>query len=607
MSHDTANPTDADVFISYAQDEDGEQALQLADELEAEGTKVWVAERSIEGAQNYGPEVVAALERCKVFVLLCSLASVHSQHVAVEVQLAFESGRPILPLRLDDTPFPDRLRYWLTGWNWIDVSGPPSAWLPRVLRVLQRLGVSRDGAHDIARPTGATARRATPSLEIRYAKSDDVNIAYQVFGVDSPDLLAFSSAVLPIDGMHDEPSLASFDERLASFSRVIRFDRRGVGMSDPIALDNPPTLEQWVHDAVAVLDAAGSDRAALFAPRDSSLQAILLAATYPDRVTSLVIVNGTARTAQAEDYSFGVPQRLLDSFLAVNMEPDAVERGFDYLALAAPGVAGDSAFRAWWNRAGQRGASPAAARAIQAVYLQADVRPLLPMVQAPTLVIHRRDNASIRVGHGRYLAEHIPGAKYLELPGADDLYWVGQTDAMLDEIEEFLTGARRAPDPDRILATVLFTDIVDSTRQLAALGDSRWRDLLDRHDGMVRQHLRRFRGQEIKTTGDCILATFDGPARAVTCACAIRSSAAQLGLEVRAGVHTGEIEVRGDDIGGMAVHIASRVQALAEPSEVLVSRTVVDLIVGSGIATTDRGEHALRGVPGNWRLFAVEG
>jgi class 3 adenylate cyclase/DNA-binding SARP family transcriptional activator len=461
--------------------------------------------------------------------------------------------------------------------------------------------------HPLESYASAPARRQITIPETRYAKSSDVDIAFQVSGADSPDLLMFSTAVLPIDSMDEEPSLARFNDRLSSFARLIRFDVRGVGMSDAFAPSSPPTLEQWVQDAVAVLDAAGSERAALFGPRDASMQAILLAATHPDRVSSLIIVNGTARIARADDYSIGVPQRILDRFLEVNMEPNAVERGFDLLSVAAPSVATDGAFRSWWNRAGNRGASPARARATQAVYQRADLRPVLPLVSAPTLILHRRDNAMFRATHGRYLAAHIPEAKYIELPGADDLYWVGDADTMLDEIEEFLTGVRPGPRPDRILATVLFTDIVGSTRRVAEIGERRWRDLLDRHDLAVRRQLERFRGHEIKMTGDGVLATFDGPARAVRCGCAIRDAAAQLGLEIRAGVHTGEVEVRGDDIGGMAVHIAARVESLAEPSEVLVSRTVVDLIVGSGIEAVDRGEQVLDGVPGTWRLFAAEG
>jgi DNA-binding SARP family transcriptional activator/class 3 adenylate cyclase len=452
----------------------------------------------------------------------------------------------------------------------------------------------------------ATVRQRIAVPPTRYAKSGDADIAFHVLGIDSPDLLMFSSAVLPIDAIYEEPSFVHFNNRLASFNRLIQFDERGVGMSESFAPSSPPTLEQWVDDAAAVLDAAGSERAAVFGPRDASLQAILLATTYPDRVSSLIIVNGTARASRADDYPIGIPQNVLDRFLALNMEPDAVERGLDILATAAPSVADDDAFRAWWNRAGNRAASPARARAIQAVYLQADIRPLLPLVRVPTLILHRRDNGMFRAPHGRYLAEHIPGAKYVELPGADDLYWVGDTNAMLDEIEEFLTGVRPGPRADRVLATVLLTDIVGSTRRLAKVGERRWRDLLDRHDGVVREQLERFRGREIKMTGDGVLATFDGPARAVLCGCAIRDATAEMGLEIRAGVHAGEVEVRGEDIGGMAVHIAARIEALAGPGEVLVSRTVVDLIVGSGIETANRGEHVLEGVPGEWRLFAVE-
>lgn len=442
--------------------------------------------------------------------------------------------------------------------------------------------------------------------DICYAKSGDVDVAYDVVGIDSPDLLAFSSAVLPIDSVNEEPSLARFHDRLASFSRVIRFDMRGVGMSDPVTPSSPPTLEQWMHDAVAVLDAVGSKRTVLFAPRDSSLHAILLATTYPDRISSLVIVNGTARAIQAEDYPAGIPQRVLDRFLEVNMESNAVERGLDYLAIAAPSVAGDRAFRTWWDRAGHRGASPATARAIQAVYLHADVRPLLPLIQTPTLILHRHDNAVFRVGHGRYLAEQIPGAKYVELPGADDLYWVGDTDEMLDEIEEFLTGIRRGPNAERVLATVVFSDIVESTMRLAGAGDRRWRDVLDEHDRMAARQVHRFGGQLVKTTGDGILATFAGPARAIQCGLALCQGARQLGLEVRVGVHTGEVERRGNDIAGLGVHIAARLQSHAQPSEVWASRTVVDLVTGSGIVFMDRGEHQLRGVPGAWQLFAVK-
>ncbi len=442
--------------------------------------------------------------------------------------------------------------------------------------------------------------------ETRYAQPGNVNIAYQTLGSGTEDLLLIGGNHISIDSMDEEPSLARFHRRLASFSRLIRFDRRGVGLSDPIVPSDPPTLEQLAQDALAVMDAAGSSSAACLADGPAA-EAILMAATHPERIHRLVLVNSTARVMRAPDYPCGIPERLVTSFLDTVTKPDAVEEGVDDVALLNPSVAGDSAFRTWWVRAGRRGASPSVAQAILRVKWTADVRPLLPLVRVPTLVLHRAGFVVIRPEHGRYLAEHIPGSLYREIPGSDSLYWVGETELMLDEIEEFLTGARHGPEPNRVLATVLFTDIVDSTAQASALGDRAWRDRLDRHDAMARRQLERFRGREIKTMGDGFLATFDGPARAIQCACAIRDGAAQLGIEVRAGLHTGEVELLGDDVGGMTVNIGARVVALAGSGEVLVSRTVADLVVGSRTEFTDRGEHELKGVPGTWRLFAVGG
>jgi class 3 adenylate cyclase len=444
------------------------------------------------------------------------------------------------------------------------------------------------------------------AAETRYAQSGDANIAYQVVGDAPRDLLVFHAGNISIDSMDDEPSMFRFYRRLASFSRVIRFDRRGLGLSDPLVPSNPTTMEQLVEDALAVLDAAGSRSAACFADGPCG-EAILMGATHPDRITRLVLVNATARIMRAPDYPFGVPEPIVTHFLETVTRTDAVEQGVDDLAILNPSLAGDSAFRSWWVRSGRRAASPAVARAILGVKWLADVRPLLPQVRIPTLVMHRKDYRAIGLDHGRYLAEHIPEARFRELPGADNLYWVGDTELMLEEIEEFLTGTRPAPEQHRMLATVLFTDIVDSTAQASALGDRAWRDRLDLHDAMVRRQLERFSGREIKTIGDGFLATFDGPARAIQCAVAIRDGATQLGLEVRAGLHTGEIELHGEDIGGMTVNIGARVAALAGPREVLVSRTVADLVVGSGLAFSERGEHELKGVPGTWTLLAVEG
>ena len=388
---------------------------------------------------------------------------------------------------------------------------------------------------------------------MRYARDGDVYIAYHVLGADSPDLLVFSSAMLPIDCMDDEPSLARFHRRLASFRRLIRFDHRGIGLSDSVAPSDPPTLEQWMNDALAVMDAAGSLRAAVLAPRDASLEGILLAATYPDRVSSLIIVNGTARIPAADDYPQGVPQGILDEFLELNYEPDALDRGYDSLDFFAPTVARDDAFRTWWTRAGNRGAGPTTAKLVDQVRFHADVRALLPLVRVPTLVLHRRDNAAIQVGHGRYLAEHIPDATFVELPGADDLYWIGDTDRMLDEIEEFLTGARPGRDIDQVLATVVYIDIVDAKRHQTDRGERTWRQLVARYNEVAARQLERFRGREIATASDDVLATFDGPARAVSCAQAIRDAATKLGFDVRAGVHIGEVDARGENAGGLTI------------------------------------------------------
>jgi DNA-binding SARP family transcriptional activator/pimeloyl-ACP methyl ester carboxylesterase len=468
---------------------------------------------------------------------------------------------------------------------------------------LALLGVDTDAST----PRAATAHRPVMVARpvIRFAKDGDVSIAYHVFGVDSPDLLAFSSAMLPIDSMDEEPSLASFHQRLASLRRLIRFDLRGVGMSDSVVPSDPPTLEQWAHDALSVMEHAGSLRASVFAPRDASLPAILLAATHPDRVTSLILVNGSARYARAEDYPAGLPQRILDEFLDHNFEPDALDRGYDSLGFFAPTVAHDETFRAWWNRAGNRGASPATAHLIDRVLLTADVRPFLEHVRAPTLVLHRRDDVAVPIGQGRYLAEHIPNATFVELPGADDLYWIGDTERMLDEIEEFLTGVPQRAHTDRVLATVVFAEIVGAPEQLSRLGERRWRDLLDSQLVAVRRELERCRGHEINMTGDRVAAAFDGPVRAVIFAQAVRDAATQLGLAARAGVHIGEVDLEGGSADETTVQLAARIAALAEPREVLVSRTVVDVIVGSDISTVDRGEHLLNSAPGSWRLYAV--
>ena len=446
------------------------------------------------------------------------------------------------------------------------------------------------------------------STRTRCAKTSGVDIAYQVLGEGPIDLLLFAGWGIPIECMDDERSWARFQRRLASFSRLIRFDIRGVGLSDRGSASSPPTREQWVADAIAVLDAVSSERAAVLAPFGNSGDGIILAARHPERVSGLIVVNGMARTMWAPDYPIGRreddldPSRRLDAYKA-----EAEELGFDVLAMMAPSVSHDPTFRAWWDRSGNLGAGPAMAEANWTTIYATDARELLPTIQAPTLVIQRRETPFIPSQHGHYVAENIVGATYVELAGADTLYWVGDTEVMLDEIEEFVTGVRGGSGSERVLATVLFTDIVASTDQAAQLGDERWRVLLDRHDQSVRTQLDRFRGREVKTVGDGFVATFDSPRRAIECAVAIRATLEAANIAVRAGIHAGEIEIRGDDVAGLAVHIAARVSALGGSGEVLVSSTVKGLVVGSTIEFSERGEHELKGVPGNWKLFAVKG
>jgi class 3 adenylate cyclase len=448
-----------------------------------------------------------------------------------------------------------------------------------------------------------------PNSRARYATSGDVEIAYQVLGEGPTDLLLYAGGTIPIDCVDDEPSMARFHRRLASFCRLLRFDRRGVGLSDRGSSSAPPTTEHWVQDAVTILDAVGSERATVLAPFVDSPAGLMLAATHPDRVSGLVVINGAARAMWAPDYPDGIPQSLVASLgmFRLGAEPDAVEQGYDTLAVLSPSVADDAAFRSWWDRSGNLGMTPAMARAGQAALYTTDVRHCLRDIRVPTLVMQRADNPVFAIGHARYLAEHISGARLIELPGPDLLYWVGDTGPMLDEIEEFVTGVRGGSGVERVLATVLFTDIVGSTDRAAKLGDGRWRDLLDRHDQNVRTQIERFRGREVKTVGDGFVATFDSPGRAIECAVAIREILKGFDIDVRAGIHTGEIEVRGDDVAGMAVHIGARVSALASPGEILVSSAVPPLVVGWGMQFEDRGERELKGVPGSWRLFCVEG
>lgn len=443
----------------------------------------------------------------------------------------------------------------------------------------------------------------------RYAKCGDMDIAYQVLGDGPTDLLVLPGPFVPIDSIDDEPSLYRFHRRLASFSRVIRLDHRGVGLSSRLAAITTLGPKFWAQDAIAVMDAVGCEQATIFAPSFHAMNGLVLAADYPERVRSLIVVNGSARPLWAPDYPVGAQVRRADPFLTVALEPDAVERGFDVLSIVAPTVAGDDVFRAWWDLAGNRAGPPSMARAVSKVIAEADVRDVLGHIEAPTLILHRVGSTYIPVGHGRYLAEHIARSRLVELPGTDTLYWVGDTGPMLDEIEEFITGVRGGADAERMLATIMFTDIVGSTQHAAALGDDRWRDLLDNHDTIVCHEIQRFGGREVNTAGDGFVATFTSPSAAIACADDIVDAVAALGIEVRIGIHAGEVEVRdashGTDVAGVAVHIGARVCALAGPSEVLVSSTVRDIVAGSRHRFAERGEQELKGVPGRWRLCVL--
>jgi class 3 adenylate cyclase len=438
--------------------------------------------------------------------------------------------------------------------------------------------------------------------ETRWTKTPDgMHIAYQVIGSGPVDVVFMTSWTGNVEVEWEWPPLARFLRRLASFGRLIRLDVRGSGLSDSaVRLD--PTLEAQAKDLLSVLDAAGSARAALVANNLAGLMAMFFAASYPDRVSALVLDGCYARLARADDIPWGIPGEVLEERLA-----DAGERfgrGFA-LDFLAPSTLNDPEFVAGWARRARLTVSPAMGLAMARLSVETDVRPLLGAIRAPTLVLYRSGDRFAGKDHARYLAEHIPGATLAELPGVDNLSFVGDIDAVVGEIQEFLTGARHLPEFDRVLATVLFTDIVRSTPKLAEVGDHRWRELLDRHDELATSEIDRFRGRFVTSTGDGILATFDGPARAIRCARAITNGAVKLGLDVRSGLHTGEIEMRGTDVSGLAVHLAQRVCGLAGGGEVLVSRTVTDLVVGSGIAFEEHGTHELKGVPGHWQLFTV--
>ncbi|TMG83166.1 MAG: adenylate/guanylate cyclase domain-containing protein [Betaproteobacteria bacterium] len=438
--------------------------------------------------------------------------------------------------------------------------------------------------------------------QTRFTRSGNVHIAYQVVGEGPLDLVFVPGWVSHVELAWEEPTLASFLERLASFSRLIVFDKRGTGLSDRVPDIQLPTHEERMDDIRAVMDAAGSQRAAVFGFSEGGNLAALFAAMYPQRTTALITCGSFAKRIWAPDYPWAPTpeQRERDYEVVARDWGGAMD-----LANYVPSKVDDEAFMRRLATYFRRAASPGAAVALMRMNTQIDIRAVLPAIRVPTLVLQRVGDLDTNVEEGRFLARHIPGARLVELPGADHLAWVGDQDAILDEIQEFLTGVRPVSDIDRVLATVLFTDIVGSTETAARLGDRAWRVLLDSHHALVRKELARFRGHEVNTTGDGFLATFDGPARAIHCAFAVRDGARALGLATRAGLHTGEIEQAADDVRGIAVHIGARVAAAAGAGETLVSSTVKDIVAGSGIVFADRGAHTLKGVPGEWRLYAA--
>ena len=437
----------------------------------------------------------------------------------------------------------------------------------------------------------------------QYAKSGEISIAYQVVGDGPIDLVLVLGFATHLELQWEGAPFARFCERLGDFSRLILFDKRGTGLSDPVS--EVPTLEQRIDDVRAVMDAAGSERAALFGVSEGGPMSILFAATHPERATALVLHGAMARTTEAPDYPWGAPADALRESAAEFIAPYWGQEAEGTVELFSPSFAGDPRALDLAARLQRNAASPAMVQQIFEMFIGTDVRDVLPTIHVPTLVTHRRGDRVVNWRAGRDLAERIEGATYVELEGIDHLPWAGDSEAVVGEVQEFLTGARSAAEPDRVLATVMFTDICGSTERAAELGDALWRDLLEAHQTALRRDLDRFRGREVKSLGDGSLATFDGPARAIQCGHVIAETARTLGREERIGIHSGEVEVMGDDLGGIAVHIAARVGALAGAGEVLVTSTVKDLVAGSAIRFEDRGVQELKGVPDEWRVFAA--
>lgn len=441
--------------------------------------------------------------------------------------------------------------------------------------------------------------------DVRYALNGDVHLAYQVWGEGKLDLVLVPGFISHVELLWEQPAIAHYHERLGSFARVIAFDRRGTGLSDPVTVTRAPDLDTRMSDIAAVMDAAQSDRSVLYGMSEGGPTAALFAAMHPERTEALVLHGAMARSTWSDDHPW---LRTVEDFTEAGVEllMPSWGRGV-VIDTSAPSQADDPDIVAWYGRLERAGISPGMIASVAAMFYDTDVRAVLPTITAPTLVLHRHGDRLVNVRSGRYLAEHIPGATFVEVPGIDHVPYYENPSAFLDAIEEFLTGRRHTAEPDRRLATVLFSDIVGSTERASDIGDAKWRELLERHHGAIRSELARGGGIEIKTLGDGFLATFDGPARAIRCATAIRAATERINVPVRIGLHCGEVEIIGDDIGGIAVHIAARVGALADSGEVLVSRTMKDLVAGSGISFESRGAHTLKGIPDEWEILAVVG
>jgi pimeloyl-ACP methyl ester carboxylesterase/class 3 adenylate cyclase len=436
--------------------------------------------------------------------------------------------------------------------------------------------------------------------ETRFAQSGDASIAYQVLGQGPPDLVMVPGFVSHVEYAWEDPSYARFLQQLASFSRLIMFDKRGTGLSDRIT--GIPTLEQRMDDVRAVMDAAGSQKAALFGVSEGGSMSVLFAATYPERTSALVLYGTIAKGWLVDDAS-GALTREQDE-----ASDDRWRKGWGgpiNIEYLAPSMAHDERFRQWWAKFLRFSAGPTTVINLLRMYAQIDISAILPSIHIPALILHRTADLAIEVEQGRYLAGHIPGAKMVELAGEDHFWWIGDSEAIVNEIAEFLTGERPSTENNRVLATVVFTDIVDSTGRAAEMSDRPWQDLLNGHHAMLSREIDRFRGRLVKSTGDGCLATFDGPGRAIRCAQSIRDASRNLGLEIRAGLHTGEIELMEQDIGGLAVHFTARVLGKAQANEIWLSHTVKDLVIGSGIEFDECGLFALKGFPGEWNLFKV--